>query len=98
MEASNLLDCNGKNVLLYYTTHTLHAPHGDIAYLFTFPDIGRRRTPTSTDAAQHSTDPMRVVNRAAQRICYDGIVREFYYVYVLFSPCDAKKNIQIKVP
>jgi hypothetical protein len=28
IEASNLLDCDGKNVLPYYTTHALHAPHG----------------------------------------------------------------------
>jgi len=28
IEASNLLDCDGKNVPPYYTTHALHAPHG----------------------------------------------------------------------
>src|SRR3954451_19774893 len=27
-EASNLLDCDGKKVLLYYTTYAPHAPHG----------------------------------------------------------------------
>jgi propionyl-CoA carboxylase beta chain len=31
------------------------------------------------------TDSMRVVNRAAQRICYDGIVREFYYCMFFFA-------------